>query len=128
MNLGYRRTKRKRNAPQWAPNEWVDASMTLLRRCGGRCWWCMKELNGRAARHHRQRRRDGGDRLANLILLHPGCHNLHPASVHQHPDDARERGFIVPVWADPLTYPIYAKNTWWLLDDDGGMTPTDPPS
>ena len=95
MALRHRYAKRRREAPQWAPNDWVDASLTLLRRDGGRCGWCGKDLNGVGARHHRMRRRDGGDRLANLVMLHPWCHNVSPGSVHQEPALAVHLGFIV---------------------------------
>lgn len=95
--------------------------MALLRRCGGKCWWCGKDLEGRAARHHRQRRRDGGDRLSNLVLLHPECHNIYPKSVHQNPTEAIDYGFIVPSWAEPDAFAIFVKNNYWLLDDDGNM-------
>jgi hypothetical protein len=67
------------------------------------------------------RRRDGGDRLANLLLLHPWCHNVSSGSVHQEPQQARERGFIVPSWADPLTYPVAVRDQWYVLSDEGLM-------
>jgi len=101
--------------------------MTMNLRCGGRCWWCTKELKDQVARHHRQRRQVGGDHLSNLVLLHPNCHNLHHSSVHQNPYEAISLGFIVPTWAEPIAYPIFASNKWWLLDDAGTMLPSKKP-
>lgn len=49
-------------------------------------------------RHHRQRRRDGGDRLSNLLAVLPECHG----EIHSHPALAREHGWIVSAFAaDP---------------------------
>ena len=95
--------------------------MTMLIRCAGVCWWCDRPLGGTGVRHHRMRRRDGGDRLANLLLLHPWCHNVSSGSVHQEPRAAKERGFIVPSWADPLTYPVAVRDQWYVLSDEGLM-------
>jgi len=54
----------------------------------------------------------GGDHLANLVLLHDGCHT----SVHSHPVLARERGFIVPTWDDFTTAPITMKTPLGLVE------------
>lgn len=123
----YRYAKRRREAPKWAPNDWIEASMTLLKRDGGRCGWCGKDLNGVGVRHHRMRRRDGGDRLANLVLLHPWCHNVSKGSVHQEPALAVQLGFIVPTWAEPTTLPIRQGGTWFILDDQGGKATCEEP-
>jgi len=70
------------------------------------------------------RRRDGGDRLSNLCLLLPGHH----ANAHTAPAHARETGVIVLSTLDPATQPIlHHGKRWVLLDDDGGVTPCDPP-
>lgn len=80
---------------------------------------CGEPLRGRAERAHRIRRRDGGDRLANLLLLHPGCH----AWTHSHPVEAMERGLIVHALSsiDVALVPVrLGTRGLVLLDDDGG--------
>ena len=101
--------------PRWGQVEWDAASLVLLHRDSGRCLWCEKSLNNDGARHHRMRRREGGDRLANLLVLHTRCHT----DIHGHPLDAKERGFIVPTWEDVLTVPVWTRRGGWLLDDEG---------
>jgi len=113
--------------PRWTREEWDVANVALWMRCGGACWWCLRPLENSADRHHRQRKRDGGDSYANVILLHPRCHNMGHGSVHGNPDEAKERGFIVPPWSDAVTAPIFARNNWWLLDLTGGMAQTHSP-
>lgn len=114
-----RRDARRRLAPVWSAEEWEQANLTLWLRCADRCWWCSRGLNGDGVRHHRQRRRDGGDRLCNIVILHAGCHNIAPLSVHQEPVIAMNRGFLVPSWDDPFTTPILIEGTSYLLDDAG---------
>jgi hypothetical protein len=72
-------------------------------------------------RHHRMRRRDGGDRLANLLLLHRACH----ARITENPGWARDRGLIVSALgqADLLATPVwYQDQGWVVLDDQGGKS------
>lgn len=85
---------------------WEAATLALFGRDGDWCGWCGQSLAGRAQRHHRQRRGVGGDALANLVLLHPRCHNGGPDSVHGSPVRARERGFIVATWDDFTLVPV----------------------
>ncbi len=119
-----RPTPRRRDAPRWVDREWADATIALLRRSKGLCECCGTDLRGRGERHHRVRRRDGGDRLSNLCLLLPGHH----ANAHTAPAHARETGVIVLSTLDPATQPIlHHGKRWVLLDDDGGVTPCDPP-
>jgi hypothetical protein len=100
--------------PRWTFEEWETATLVILRRDGDRCSWCGKGLNNDAARHHRMRRKDGGDRLSNVVLLHTRCH----VYVHAHPDEAKERGVIVPPWEDLLTAKITTwRGTFYLADD-----------
>lgn len=121
-----RPTPRRREAPREEFDWWTDATNALLRRSGGRCErrGCDLYRTG-IERHHRIRRRDGGDRLANLLALCPDCH----AHITRHPAEARENGWIVTAHAaDPTTVPVLIAGTWWLLDDDGGRTRTTPPA
>lgn len=101
---------------RWDAAEWEHATLLVLHRDGDRCLWCGQPLRNDAARHHRMRRREGGDRLANVVLLHTRCHEF----VHGNPIVARGRGFIVSVYNDVLTKPLVAKDgRAWLLDDEG---------
>lgn len=84
----------------------APVGQTVLERCGGLCEACGGVLDGRVHLHHRQRRRDGGHTADNLVALHPECHVVAPQAVHQRPTWARERGLIVPSWANPSTTPL----------------------
>ena len=97
-----RETPRKREAHRLEPGGWDELTIRLLGRDGDRCGWCGVALRGDAHRHHRKRRRDGGDVIENLVLLHARCHG----DVHTNVYDAQERGFIVPTWADPVETPV----------------------
>lgn len=118
-----RATPRRRKAPRHTdPDWWINATQTLLRRCGHRCERCGDPLRDQIERHHRQRRAAGGDRIANLMALHPYCHQW----ITEHPDFARHEGWIVPATGiedDPANVPIRLDGYWWLLDDQGGKTP-----
>lgn len=108
---------RKRDAPRWTGQDWDDAFPLLWKRCRDRCDHCGKPLDGQVERHHRARRRDGGDRYANLLMLRPECH----AWVHAHPAEARAAGWIVHSTADPATVPVLLWGRQRaLLDDAGG--------
>ena len=114
-----RATPRRRQAPRWTSEQWSEATQVLLARDHGRCPVCGHLLTDRAERHHRQRRRDGGDRYANLLLLHAACH----AEAHAHPVRARDAGWIVAAYEpDPAAVPVRFSGTdpRWLLDDSGG--------
>ena len=108
--------------PRWDAGDWEMATLRGLTRDGDRCLWCGQPFRDETARHHRMRRREGGDRLANVVLLHGDCHR----HIHAQPIEARGRGFIVSVYNDVLTKPLVAKNgSAWLLDDGGGRTRTE---
>jgi hypothetical protein len=106
--------------PRWDRDEWEEASYALWRRCGDLCELCGKRLQNRAERHHRQRRRTGGDRLSNLLLVHPECHTR----IHSQPEWSRANGYIVSAYAtDPAGVPVAIRNAKWLLADDGTKHP-----
>lgn len=109
----------RRAAPTWSAEEWEIATVVLLQRDNMRCVVCGRPLNNSMERHHRKRRRDGGDRFSNVIGVHPGCH----ARVHRGPVDSRDNGWICPTWAEPDEWPILILGHWWLLDDAGGRAP-----
>jgi HNH endonuclease len=109
-------------AQRWSADQWMHATLTLNMRQRGRCPACGRSLDNDVARHHRQRRRDGGDTLSNLVMLHTACHRW----VHAHPEEARELGLIVSFAGAPLNAPLYVRGRGWvLLDDEGGEAPVD---
>lgn len=115
-----RRTPRRRTAPRWTAEEWTVATVNLLIRDHGRCPVCAELVTHAtgAERHHRMRRRDGGDRYSNLLLLHPDCH----AWVTTHPEEAHDAGLIVWTHEDPETVPVRfyaASGAAYLMADDG---------
>lgn len=121
-----RAVPRQRLAPRWSIEDWQDATMVLLARCGSRCERCGRDLGNELERHHRQRREVGGDRLSNLIALHSACHIW----IHAHPDEARAQGWIVssngPIGGapNPELVPVRLPDGYlWLLADDGSKQP-----
>jgi len=103
-------------AVKWSSEEWAGQSMLLDFRAAGRCELCGERITRAAHRHHRQRRGVGGDRLSNLVLLHPECH----WQVHGSPEGARAEGFIVSSYAaDPALVPVRIRGRLVLLTDDG---------
>lgn len=115
-----RRAPRRRTAPQWTAEDWETANPLLLTRCAGRCEKCGHDLGNTMERHHRQRREVGGDRLANLVALHPACHQW----VHAHPEEARANGWIVSAHdPDPAAVPVRIGGWLWVLRDDGTKHP-----
>lgn len=111
-----RATARRREAPRWTRDNWLVADIVLKVRSRGRCERCDADLvTTGVERHHRKRRRDGGDRHANLAMLCPPCHQW----VTVHPAESRRQGWIVAVAADPTEVPMRTPAGWAWLDDDG---------
>ncbi len=86
-----------------------------------RCGTSLTVTHG--SRHHRLRRRVGGHRVSNLILLcgsgTTGCHGW----VHSNPKKAQALGFTVPANhrpdLDPEVIPIKTlRRGWVVLHDD----------
>lgn len=125
-----RATPRRRGAPRGDADWWATAGWLLTSRAFGCCEICGDPLRPDfTSRHHRMRRRDGGDRLANLLLLcgdgTRGCHG----HIAEHPAEAIENGWIVPTHADVLDVPArLANGELYYLHDDGTRTPIDPPN
>jgi hypothetical protein len=71
------------------------------------------------------RRRDGGDRLSNLMALCRRCHGW----ITEHPERARTDGFIVLANTTPRLDPekvrvrIGRYGLWFFLLDDGTAVP-----
>jgi 5-methylcytosine-specific restriction endonuclease McrA len=98
----------------------TDVRRDVRERDRGRCVRC-----GMAGteQHHRVRRRDGGHRRSNLVLL---CHDCH-RHVTVNPQEAKATGYIVPPWLEdgPVVTPLRTfTGRWVYLDDDGGITYT----
>lgn len=116
-----RMTKRRREAPQEDAAWWEEANHLLLLRSGHRCERCGHVLGEPQyiERHHRLRRRDGGDRLSNLLILHRRCHTY----ITEHPAESKVNGWIVPTGQDPSEVPVILPGLTgtarWLLRDDG---------
>lgn len=99
----------------------------VLTRDAHACQWCGRHVyDGGFSIHHRRPRGMGGSRRrdanspSNLVTLcgsgTTGCHG----HVESHRDDARQRGFLVPLASDPLMHPIADHmGRWWFLLPDG---------
>lgn len=122
-----RSSPRRRTAERATAQEWDQLSILLWARSRGLCERCGDAPP--AERHHRKRRRDGGDVLSNLLFLCSTCHRTitdQPESVTR----ARALGYIVPALgiAEPDDYPVKLWGTTWvLLDDSGGSAACDAP-
>lgn len=112
-----RPTPRRREAPRWGWEEWEAADRVLRRRSRGRCERCGTD-RGPFERHHRKRRRDGGDRFSNVMLICVGCHR----HVTEHPAEARRFGWIVSVARDPVEVPMLQFGAEWVTLDDAGQS------
>lgn len=77
-------------------------------RAAGHCEACGRPLPvGGGVFHHRKLRSRGGlDETANLMELHPVCHNGHTNSVHARPARSRRLGHMVSAWAEPADVPF----------------------
>lgn len=86
---------------------------------------CLRCGSASREQHHRQRRREGGHALANVVSTCGACHRW----IHAHPTEAREAGYIVSVYAeDPSRVPLLTYYGWALLADDGSITWAPQPS
>jgi hypothetical protein len=100
--------------------DWAALSDALWDRCRGQCERCDRPLLGTWERHHRRLKGQGGlDELDNLLALHPRCHNQHPYSVHNNPNNSRREGFLVSAYCDPAVMPLFLHRRRWVLLGDG---------
>lgn len=73
-----------------------SAAAATFSRDGYLCQWC-KVAGGRLVPHHRFRRSSGGrDVAVHMVSVHVLCHSY----IHDHPAEAKERGFLVSDEAD----------------------------
>lgn len=89
-------------------------------------------VHGATNAHHRVNQSQGGrDTLGNLMLVcgsgTTGCHGR----ITVHPTWAKTQGYTVPGTFEPCDIPVVRFSRWTgatevvLLDDHGGITPTD---
>lgn len=72
--------------------------------------------------HHRQRRREGGHEVCNLVGLCPTCHKW----AHANPKAAQQFGYIVqPHVDDVAAVPIKSFMGWVRFTEDGGTVFSD---
>lgn len=85
-----------------------------------RCGIASREL------HHRQRRREGGHGLDNIVSLCGTCHRW----AHSHPNDARDTGFIVSLYVTEIALvPVRMFSGDWVhLLPDGTISYTKAPT
>lgn len=101
--------------PRWTADQWEANNPRLLARDQFRCCCCGVPLRGRVERHHRQRRRVGGDRFSNLICLLPEHH----AAAHANPVESRRTGLIVSAYEEfPNRVPLLLWGTHWVTLQD----------
>lgn len=105
---------------RWGSREWAANGLLLEARAAGACEKCGKEC-GPVQRHHRKRRREGGDSLQNLYFVGSECHR----EIHARPVVSRRYGWIVSAYVtDPSTIPVlWRGKEWVLLTEDGGKVP-----
>lgn len=122
-----RGTPRRRSAPRFDSAQWDDATVKLWARSRGMCERCGDAKP--TERHHRMRRRDGGDELSNLLFLCTSCHG----EITDKPESethARRLGYIVRALAmdEPRDVPVLLWGTTWVrLDEDGTARACDAP-
>ncbi len=93
-------------------------------RANGRCEMC-----GAIAMyhqiHHRRPRGMGGSKdpacgtAANGLFVHPGCH----AKIESNREQAYQKGYLVRQGQDPAAIPVRRGRLWYLLGEDGSLTP-----
>lgn len=84
------------------------------------CEWCGR-AGGPLTVHRRSERAPVS--LANLITIHVDCQRMITA-----PDDefeAAHDGFVLSEDQSPRSTEIRIADRWWLLGDDGSVTPSD---
>lgn len=114
-----RATPRRRPVPTWDRDDWEFWNLILMGRAGHACERCGK-TDSTLERHHRKRRRDGGESAPQILVLCRLCHSWS----HEHPALARRYGYIVSVTMEPVTVPVlWRSREWVLLTEDGGRVP-----
>jgi hypothetical protein len=91
-----------------------SARVAVKNRCQSRCEVC--GIGPLEAVHHRQRRREGGHAVWNLLGLDSVCH----ARIHAHPKWAHVNGWIVSVHDEnPALVPARIRGDLCWLTEEG---------
>jgi len=99
--------------------DWPYLRFKLKERSRGYCEACSWPVGEEWAAHHRLLRAQGGEHeMPNLLILHHGCHNIAPKSVHQNPEWSYERGLMLRMGSDPASSPMQLPEGNWVLLDD----------
>ena len=95
----------------------------VVERAGGYCEVCGKVAQPSMALHHRKLKSRGGkDSVSNLIWVHHSCHNLGTHSIHNNPEYATTKGWMVGSWQEPHEVPMTRPGgNIVLLQDDGNV-------
>ena len=95
----------------------------LFTRCCGYCERCGGVLAFETmAAHHRLLRSQGGtDSLSNLMALHHSCHAGDTKSIHAHPHQAYNEGWMVRSGADPAATSMRLPSGVRALLTDSGL-------
>ena len=102
-------------------------------RCQGLCEFCGLPLQEDSFDFHHRQLVTKIDLPSNGIAVHSFCHIQTPYSIHQNPQTARERGFIIAGWvkvkdfsAVPLSLyggSVASPDRWVCLDNFGNYAP-----
>ena len=91
------------------------------KRAGDYCEVCGGAALPSMALHHRKLKSRGGkDTPSNLIRIHHGCHNLRTDSIHQNPEKASQKGWMVGSWQRPHEVPFVRPDGSIVLLQDNG--------
>ena len=90
-------------------------------RAGAYCEVCGAPALPSMALHHRKLKSRGGkDTPSNLIRVHHGCHNLKTTSIHNNPENASQKGWMVGSWQEPNEVPFTRPDGSIVLLHDTG--------
>lgn len=98
-----------------------DAKL-IKKRANGYCEKCGgKAVAVGMVYHHRKLRSRGGkDTPSNFLRIHWACHTGARNSIHENPELATDKGWMVPSWKEPHEWPLTKPNgAIVLLQDDG---------
>lgn len=105
-----------------------EVRQALRERSSGDPDYGVCEICGKPATnaHHRKNKSQGGkDVLSNLLMLcgsgTTGCHGF----ITRHPKTASLHGWTVWSYEDPATKPVSLSPQRVLLDDEGGVVPSE---
>ena len=98
----------------------------VMARSGGLCEHCNHRQGHEY--HHRRNRGQGGSKdprsgyASNCLLLCNSCHRW----ATDHKPEAMEVGVVVSNFCpEPASVPVWRRDVWVLLDDEGGIAPVE---